>query len=162
MELREAHNPVGVSSEKEQERNMGKKYGQQATAAALLVSEKKNCAFCLKNHAHEKCDGVVDPKTRKNIARKYGRCFLCLFKGHRASNCSNKVRCRNCNGSNHIALCEANFKDDKMHDEKTKETDVLKQVNANVQVTSPSSNMHVGTGVLVALQTARGILRGEG
>ena len=163
LELREAHNPVGVSSEKEQERNMGKKYGQQATAAALLASEKKNCAFCLKNHAHEKCDGVVDPKTRKNIARKYGRCFLCLFKGHRASNCSNKVRCKNCNGSHHIALCEANLKDDKMHDEKTKETDnELKQVNANVQVTSPSSNMHVGTGSLVALQTARGILRGEG
>ena len=78
LELREAHNPVGVSSEKEQERNMGKKYGQQANAAALLASEKKNCAFCLKNHAHEKCDGVVDPKTRKNIALKYGRCFLCL------------------------------------------------------------------------------------
>ena len=163
LELREAHNPVGISSDKEQERNVGKKYSQQATAAALLASEKKNCAFCLKNHAHEKCDGVVDPKTRKNIARKYGRCFLCLFKGHRASNCNNKVRCKNCNGSHHIALCEANLKDDKMHDEKTKETDnELKQVNANVQVTSPSSSMHVGTGSLVALQTARGILRGEG
>ena len=89
---------------------------------------------------------MVDPKTRKNIARKYGRCFLCLFKGHRASNCNN-VRCKNCNGSRHIALCEANLKDDKMHDEKTKETDnELKQVNANVQVTTPSSSMHVGTG----------------
>ena len=160
LELREAHNPVGISSDKEQERNMGKKYSQQATAtaAALLASEKKNCAFCLKNHAHEKCDGVVDPKNRKNIARKYGRCFPCLFKGHRASNCNNKIRCKNCNGSHHIALCEANLKDDKMHDEKTKETDnELKQVNANVQITSYSSNMHVGTGGLVALQIARGI-----
>ena len=167
LELREAHNPVGISSGKEQERNMGKKYSQQATAAALLASEKKNCAFCLKNHAHENATEwwipVVDPKTRKNIARQYGRCFLCLFKGNRASNCNNKVRCKNCNGSHHIALCEANLKDDKVHDRKTKETDnELKQVNANVQVTSPSSNMHVGTGGLVALQTARGILRGEG
>ena len=57
------------------------------------------------------------------IARKYGRCFLCLFKGHRASNCSNKFRFKNCSGSHHIALCEANLKDYKMHDEKTKETD---------------------------------------
>ena len=137
---------------------MGKKYSQQGTAAALLASEKKNYAFCLKNHAHEKCGGVVDLKTRKNIARKYGRRFLCLFKGHRASNCNNKVRCKNCNGSHHITLRE-----EMMYDEKTEETDnELKQVNANVQVTSPSSNMHVGTGGLVALQTARGILRGEG
>ena len=106
---------------------------------------------------------MVNPKTGKNIARQYGRYFLCLFKGHRASNCNNKVRCKNCNGSHHIALCEANLKDEKMHDRKTKETDnELKQVNANVQVASPSSNMHVGTGRLVALQTARGILRGEG
>ena len=109
LELREAHNPVGISSDKEQERNMGKKYSQQGTAAALLASEKKNCAFCSKNHAHEKCNEVVDPKTRKNIARKYGRCFLCLFKSHRASNCNNKVRCKNCNGSHHITLCILNI-----------------------------------------------------
>ena len=81
LELREAHYPVGFNNtEKDLERNSGKKYGHQGSAAALLASEKKNYAFCLKNHAHEKCDGVVDRKTRKNIARKYGRCFLCLFK----------------------------------------------------------------------------------
>ena len=33
--------------------------------------------------------------------------------------------------------------------------------NTNVHVTSSSSNLHAGTGGLVALQTARGILRGE-
>ena len=164
LELREAHYPVGFNSmEKDLERNSGKKYGHQgSTAAALLASEKKNCAFCLKNHAHEKCDGVVDPKTRKNIARKYGRCFLCLVKGHRASNCSLKVKCKNCNGSHHVALCEASSKD-KTHAEKTTEIDnESKQVNTNVHVTSPNSNLHVGTGSLVALQTARGVLRGQG
>ena len=164
LELREAHYPAGFNNtEKEQERNSGKRYGQQGPAAALLANEKKNCAFCLKNHAHEKCDGVVDPKTRKNIARKYGRCFICLFKGHRASNCSVKSKCENCNGSHHIALCEASSKDDKMHAEKTTETDnEPKQVNTNVHITSSNSNLHVGGGGLVALQTARGVLRGQG
>ena len=77
LELREAHYPVGFNNtEKDLERNSGKKYGHPGSAAALLASVKKNCAFCLKNHTHEKCDGVVDPKTRKDIARKYGRCFL--------------------------------------------------------------------------------------
>ena len=163
LELREAHCPVGFNNtEKDLERNSGKKYGHQGSAAALLASEKKNCAFCLKNHAHEKCDGVVDPKTRKNIARKYDGCFLRLFKGHRASNCSVKAKCKNCNGSHHIALFEASLKDDKTHAEKKTETDnESKQVNTNVHVTSPNSSLHVGTGSLVALQTARGVLRGH-
>ena len=128
LELREAHYPVGFNhTEKDLERDSGKKYGLQGSAAALLASEKKNCAlsFCLKNHAHEKCDAEVDPKTRKNIARKYGRCFLCLFKGHRASNYSVKAKCKNCNGSHHIALYETSSKDDnKMHDEKVTETEM--------------------------------------
>ena len=152
LELREAHYPVGFNNTvKDLERNSGKKYGHQGFSAALLASEKKNCAFCLKNHAHEKCEGVVDPKIHKNIARKYCRCFLCLFKGHRASNCSVKAKCKNCNSSHHIALCEASLKDDKTHAGKKTETD-----NESKQV---DTNVHVGTGSLVALQTARGVLR---
>jgi hypothetical protein len=87
LELREAHNAVGTNSDREQERherNSGiKKYGQHrhGTAAALLANEKRgNCAFCLKNRNHEDCEGVKDQKTQKSLARKYGRCFLCLFK----------------------------------------------------------------------------------
>ena len=85
LELREALNAVSTNSDREQERNSSKKYGQHQprTAAALLANEKRgHCAFCLKNHDHEDCDRIKDPKTRKTLARKYGRCFLCLFKGH--------------------------------------------------------------------------------
>ena len=84
------------------------------------------------------------------------------FKGHRASNCSVKAKCKNCNGSHHIALCKASLKDDKTQAEKKTETDnESKQVNTNVHVTSPNSNLHVGTGSQVALQTARGVLKGH-
>ena len=68
--------------------------------------DTKVCAFCLKNHPHEDCTGVTDPKTRKNVARKFGRCFICLSKCHRASNCRNKSKCSVCNGSHHVALCD--------------------------------------------------------
>ncbi|XP_028409311.1 uncharacterized protein LOC114531911 [Dendronephthya gigantea] len=49
------------------------------------------------------------------------------------------------------------------HDEIPKPNDECKNVpnNTNVHVTTPNSNLHAGTGSLVALQTARGVLRGE-
>ncbi|CAB4035556.1 Hypothetical predicted protein, partial [Paramuricea clavata] len=78
LRLREAHNAVGTKSDLEQERherNSGiRKYGQHhhGTAAALLANERRgNCAFCLKNHNHEDCEGMTDPKSRKSLARKY-------------------------------------------------------------------------------------------
>ena len=76
----------------------------------------------------------------------------------------NTYRCNVCNGAHHVALCDASPKKDDKRD-KTVETDEeSKQVlvnNTNVHVTSSSSNLHAGTGGLVALQTARGVLRGE-
>ena len=46
------------------------------TAAALVAQQdKKSCAFCVKNYAHEECNGVKDPKTRQTLPLKYGRCF---------------------------------------------------------------------------------------
>ena len=68
-----------------------------------------------------------------------------------------------CNGSHHVALCD---KDRKVESKEEKSAcpenePNLANVNTSVQVTSPNSNMHVGTGSLVALQTARSILRGE-
>ena len=56
LELREAHNAVSTNSDREQERNLSKKYGlhQHGTAAALLANKKRrDCAFCLKIHNHE-------------------------------------------------------------------------------------------------------------
>ena len=69
-----------------------------------------------------------------------------------------------CNGSHHVALCD---KDRKVESKEEKSAcpenePNLANVNTSVQVTSPNSNMHVGTGSLVALQTARSILRGKG
>ena len=112
----------------------------------------------LKNHAHEECDGVRDSKTRKTLALKYGRCFQCLVKGHRASNCSFKIKCRNCNRAHHVALCDVSLKDEKT-DKNEQETHIVKNVTSNVA--SPCNNLLAGTGGLVAWQTARGVLRGK-
>ena len=130
----------------------------------MLANEKRgDCAFSPKNHNHEDCEGIKDPKTRKTLARKYGRCFLCLFKGHRASNCTVKRRCNVCKGAHHVALCDARPKEDDRNDKAVKPDEKSKQFleNTNVHATSSSSNLHAGIGGLVALQTACGILRGE-
>ena len=94
--------------ERDQQRQRKNPY----TAATLLANEKrKNCAFCLKQHAHEDCPGVRDPKTRKTLARKFGRCFKCLDKGHRANN--------------HVALCD-NENKETMHEEISKDISINK------------------------------------
>ena len=166
LELREAHSGVGTNTERDtyERDGRGKRLGKYSSAAALLANgDTKVCAFWLKNHPHEDCTGVTDPKTRKNVARKYGRCFICLSKGHRASNCRNKSKCSVCNGLHHVALCDKDREVESKEERPAcpENEPNLANVNTSVQVTSPNSNMHVGTGSLVALQTARGILRGE-
>ena len=97
-------------------------------------------------------------KTRKALVLKYGRCFLCLVKGHRASNCSSKIKCRNCNRTHHVALCDASLRDEKT-DKNEQESHTVKNVTSTVA--SPCNNLLAGTGGLVALQTARGVLSGK-
>ena len=66
LELREAHDAVATRTEQDHAGYVSRKTtgGQDNTTAAALVAnqDKKSCAFCLKNHPHEECDGVQDPK----------------------------------------------------------------------------------------------------
>ena len=116
LELRQGHDAVATRNERDHAGYVSRKTtgGQDNMTAAILVADqdKKSCAFRLKNHPHQECDGVQDPKTRKTLVLKYGRYFLCLVKGHRASNCSSKIKCRNCNQAHHVALCVASLRDE--------------------------------------------------
>ena len=80
LELREVRDAVATKAERDQAGYSNKKTtgGQDSPTAAALVAQqhKKNCAFRLKTHAHEDCEGVQDPKTRKTLVLKYGRCFF--------------------------------------------------------------------------------------
>ena len=59
------------------------------TANALFAKkgEVKGCAFCLGNHTPENCTKVSDIGARKKLLIKYGRCFNCIDRGHRARDC---------------------------------------------------------------------------
>ena len=94
-----------------------------------------------------------DVNARKNILVKYGRCFKCVQRRHRALDCKSIELCNKCGRSHHISIC------DKQDKPAVSEFEVRPE--ANPTTTSPSS-FHVGVGDRVALQTARAVITGEG
>ena len=90
---------------------------------------------------------------KKTILVKYGRCFKCLQKGHRARDFKSIELCNKCGKSHHSSICDKQFQP------AVSEFEVRPE--ANPTTTSPSS-FHVGAGDRVALQTARAVVTGEG
>ena len=130
----------------------GKRDKREFTNSALFAGWGKGvCAFCRGNHNHEACQKVKDTNERKNIVRKYSRCFNCLDKGHLARNCMTKVVCHKCKGKHHTALCEG-----KGPKEKGKEGD-----GSQHEDPIDSLNGFIGTGCRIALQTAQAMVKGD-
>ena len=64
------------------------------------------CTYCRGNHPSKDCKTVTDVQTRKDLLKKYGRCFVCLRKDHISRNCPSKSKCHNCNGKHHVSICQ--------------------------------------------------------
>ena len=83
---------------------------RRPTASVLVVRDgsggKLLCVYCKGDHFSAACESFKDAKARKEILRKDGRCFLCLFQGHKVSQCTSKRRCRKCNRKHHQSICE--------------------------------------------------------
>jgi len=157
VELREDHRLQGSVSKVGQGRQDRK--GIQAASGSALFTKtfKDGCAFCLGDHLHEDCKTVTDKGKRKSLVRRYARCFICLRKGHRAPDCQDAVRCKNCNGDHHYAICTAN---------EIKGATSLErggQNNSSIFGTGQGSSvgMLVGTGTKIALQTAQAVVKGS-
>ena len=82
----------------------------RSTASALVAREtgshNVSCAYCKENHYSASCGKVTHTSECRDILRKEGRCFVCLMKGHRASECQGTKRCRKCGRRHHQSLCE--------------------------------------------------------
>ena len=83
--------------------------GNQPSASALFSSDSKiTCTYCKLPHPLAECNVVTDVKERKALLRKYGRCYLCLKRGHVAKFCENSsIKCAFCSASglHHSSLC---------------------------------------------------------
>ena len=79
---------------------------QKPKSGSALKANDKKCAFCLGNHSELTFGTVTSLDERKGIIRKFGRCFVCLNKGHRAYQCRKSTLCSSCKGKHHESLCD--------------------------------------------------------
>ena len=84
---------------------------------------------------------------RKKLLIRFGRCFNCIRKGHRARDCEKTVQCKHCKGSHNTCLCEA-----KLGQTSGENNTRLAENSVNIQL--------VGTECRIALQTAQAIISG--
>ncbi|KAK2549503.1 hypothetical protein P5673_030047, partial [Acropora cervicornis] len=82
---------------------------QPYSASALYTGSEEftqHCVFCKKNHKSINCMTVTEPKARRTILRRNGKCFVCLKGGHISTNCPSRAKCFNCEGRQHVTICE--------------------------------------------------------
>ena len=86
--------------------------GKNVTGAFLNNSNSQTgniiCVFCSKPHFSASCEEVKDIGKRREIIVRDRRCFLCLKRGHRASECNRSVQCRKCKKRHHQSICNVN------------------------------------------------------
>ena len=83
---------------------------QTPSAAALAaqgsLGQSIQCVYCKEHHFSASCDRVKDTKERKEILKRDRRCFTCLGKNHRSSQCDPKRNCRRCGNKHHQSICD--------------------------------------------------------
>ena len=91
---------------KQEERKSEEKSRTWTTGQSLLVRKKDGCAYCLGDHKPGSCEKITTVTKRKEILRRYKRCFGCLRKGHTTRDCKSKKACECGKGDHHKSLSE--------------------------------------------------------
>jgi hypothetical protein len=108
IELREAHETSTTNTSKQERRKPQFLDGSAAALVNHTTREgKPRCVYCLQEHLSQDCKKIQDAGERKQILRKYGRCFICLKRGHINSNCLNTSKCSACSKRHHSSICES-------------------------------------------------------
>ena len=67
--------------------------------------DKKNCIFCDGEHKPYECEKVKNVDERKKILKEKRCCYKCIRFGHNSRDCRSKLKCFNCTGYHHAAVC---------------------------------------------------------
>ena len=168
ISIKECQMPLGNPNGKDNNSrpNNSNNNKKEGTASTLLVGGKVHtCVFCMKDHTSETCTNVTGTENRKNILRKYAKCFVCLKSGHRAFSCRSRVDWRLCNGRHHVSICDKDDKD--ANADKVKPSAPAQPIPSTAPPTptlNPTASSWVGStgsGGDVALQTASANVNGE-
>lgn len=117
------------------------------------------CTYCKGKHPSKDCKTVTDVIARKDLLKKYGRCFVCLRKDHISHNCPSKSKCHKCNGKHHDSICQSNLKAaPPTYPAHTVSTPVPEQQGLTVQPGTNSVVCYSNSSTPVLLQTAQAIV----
>ena len=127
------------------------------TGATLFTDTRSlHCCFCQGEHPLQNCQAVTGVDSRREILRKTGRCYVCLRKGHVSRSCQSRIKCLNCKGRHHVAICSAVTRPKIEEPKAGTESDKTSELNPQARAYRPkTSNMWTYTGRQVLLQTAQ-------
>ena len=170
LQVREMQVPIFGPGNTERRQQTPRRFVEKVTdgtATALHTFRadgfRKRCAFCQEEHEEEHCEKVKNVNARKSIIRKYGRCFICIRKGHKAVECRSKSFCKICNGRHHVSLCER-YKDSQSskgpYPTNPTAPPSVGSILGSANVTSCTHNS-LGPTSSAALQTAQAVVNGK-
>ena len=108
-------------------------------AKEKLKKGQRPCIFCnLFDHSPRRCFKISDPKIKRNILKRSGRCFVCFETSHLAQKCFSDYKCHKCQGKHNISICLKN--------ERTNVIVSFDSNTSNLSMTSPNSNQTAGPG----------------
>ena len=110
----------------------GPKKTARLTTSTFLApnggGSESRCAFCMGLHKHVDCRKIVRVAERKQIAKRFGCCFVCLGQGHKAVCCDSRKKCH-CGGRHRPALCESKFRESRDENRVQENTQVSESLN---------------------------------
>ena len=99
------------STQKKSSGNRSQNKAQLMKKVTASAQSSNLCVFCSKDYSSKHCSNYSTFESRRNRVRELNLCFICLKPGHRASDCSRTLECRNCSSDTHhtflcIKLCQ--------------------------------------------------------
>ena len=153
VEAREISENVKVNSEQRKEQP-AKPHRNLPTAATLVARDSTvssdgvpQCVYCSARHFSASCDRVTDVINRKEILKRDRRCFLCLRKGHRNTQCPSNKDCRRCHGNHHQSVCERRHIDPRAvpFQPQANHAKLAQETNRSSENSNPTSVSHTTT-----------------
>ena len=146
VEAREISENVKVNSEQRKEQP-AKPQRNLPTAATLVARDSSvssngvpQCVYCSARHFFASCDRVTDVINRREILKRDRRCFLCLRKGHRNTQCP-------CHGNHHQSVCERRHIDPRAvpFQPQANHAKLAQETNRSSENSNPTSVSHTTT-----------------